>query len=369
MIHQIKNTGAQAILAHPTMLQAALAAAERAGLSRGRIFQFSDAYNPPFLGVRDWRSLIGSEAEGERYSWPKLSPEQAVNTVATINYSSGTTGLPKGVCVSHHNIVANVEQTIYVKYSGKPFDRTDHPPERWIGFLPLYHAYGQLWTILMCLKLQVPVYVMKQFVYEDFLGSIQKYKITHLQVAPPILVMLSKRPETSKYDISSVTDVLCGAAPLSKELQNDVSNRFGMQINQGWGMTEVTCGALHVPGGVNDDTGSVGQLDPNTELRLLDDEGNEVAVGEPGEMYIRGPQVCLRYWKNEQATAESIDADGWLKTGDVAVCDKRGYFWIVDRKKVCPILIPSFEAVTNVTGTDQSECPPSRPRGARGCPP
>ncbi|KAH6672045.1 putative sterigmatocystin biosynthesis monooxygenase stcW [Halenospora varia] len=106
-----------------------------------------------------------------------------------------------------------------------------------------------------------------------------------------------------------------------------------MQINQGWGMTEVTCGALHVPGGIYDDSGSVGQLDPNTECMLLDDDGNEVDLGKPGEMYIRGPQVCLRYWKNDQATRESISDDKWLRTGDVAVCDDRGYFWIVDRKK------------------------------------
>jgi len=174
---------------------------------------------------------------------------------------------------------------------------------------------------------------MKQFVYTDFLHTIQTFQITDLQVAPPIIVMLSKRPETSAYDISSVKTILCGAAPLSKELQNDVSKRFGLQINQGWGMTEVTCAALHVPGGVNDDSGSVGQIDPNTECMLLDDEGKEVAVGEPGELYVRGPQVCLRYWKNEAATQESISEDGWLKTGDVARCDERGYFWIVDRKK------------------------------------
>ena len=99
-------------------------------------------------------------------------------------------------------------------------------------------------------------------------------------------------------------------------------------------MTEVTCGALHVPGGVNDDSGSVGQLDPNCECKLLDDDGNEVKIGEPGEIYVRGPNVCLRYWKNDVATKDSISPDKWLKTGDVAVCNDKGYFWIVDRKKV-----------------------------------
>jgi 4-coumarate--CoA ligase len=184
----------------------------------------------------------------------------------------------------------------------------------------------------MAIKLMVPVYIMKQFQFEEFLRVIQRYKITHLQVAPPILVMISKRPETPRYDLSSVTDILCGAAPLSKELQNEVSARFGCQIVQGWGMTEVTCGAIHVPGGTWDDSGSVGQLDPNCECKLLDDDGKEVSVGEPGEIYVRGPQVCLRYWRNEAATKESLSPDGWLKTGDVAIV-KDGWFWIVDRKK------------------------------------
>jgi len=339
MVHQIKNTGAQIILAHPTMIKTAVAAAEKAGLSKSRIFQFSDEENQTQDGIKDWRHLIGSPSDGERWSWPKLTPEESVNTVATINYSSGTTGLPKGVCVSHHNLIANLEQTIFIRYHQKPYSRNNPEPERWIGFLPLYHAYGQQYTILMALVLQIPVYIMKQFVYGDFLQTIQDNKITHLQVAPPILVMLSKRPETKNYDISSVKDVLCGAAPLSKELQNDVSKRFNIHIKQGWGMTEVTCGALHIPGGVWDDSGSVGQLDPNTECMLKDDDGNEVAVGEPGEMYIRGPQVCLRYWKNDAATKESISEDKWLKTGDVAICDERGYFWIVDRKKVNSLLL------------------------------
>jgi 4-coumarate--CoA ligase len=94
---------------------------------------------------------------------------------------------------------------------------------------------------------------MRSFVYEDFLRIIQDHKITSLQVAPPIMVMLDKRPETPRHDLGSLEDMICGAAPLSKELQNSVAKKFDVQINQGWGMTEVTCGALHVPGGVRDE--------------------------------------------------------------------------------------------------------------------
>jgi 4-coumarate--CoA ligase len=184
----------------------------------------------------------------------------------------------------------------------------------------------------MAPKLLNPIYIMVKFVYSDFLASMQQYRITHLQAAPPILVMLDKRPETSNYDLSSLKNILCGAAPLSKELQNAVSRKFSVNVVQGWGMTEVTCGAIHVPGGRYDDSGSVGLLDPNSECRLLDDDGNEIVNGDRGEISVRGPQVCLGYWRNEAATKETLDSDGWLKTGDIALV-KDGWFWIVDRKK------------------------------------
>jgi 4-coumarate--CoA ligase len=333
MVYQIKNTGCKFLLVHPSLAKTALSACEQAGLSKDRIFLFSDEENKPLGNVLDWRTIISSEKEAEAWQWEEYSPERSCDTVATINYSSGTTGLPKGVCVSHYNLIANVEQTIFMRDHLKPYTPKTRPPERWLGFLPLYHAFGQLYSVLMACKLNVPVYIMKNFQYENFLFAIQNYKITHLQTAPPILIMLSKRPETKNFDLSSLTNILCGAAPLSKELQNDVAGRFGTQINQGWGMTEVTCGALHVPGGMNDDTGSVGLLFPNVDCKLLDDNGNEVKPGERGELCVRGPMVCMRYWKNEEATKEAIDADGWLKSGDVAICDKKGMFWIVDRKK------------------------------------
>jgi acyl-CoA synthetase (AMP-forming)/AMP-acid ligase II len=329
----MQNTTAKVLLSHPAHLPQALEAASKAGIPRSRIFQFSDTENPPQHGIPDWRSMIGSDSQGASYRWPELTPSEARSTVATINYSSGTTGLPKGVCVSHTNLVANVEQTVFMRYAHKPYPFEARPQERWVGFLPLYHAYGQLYTILMAIRLAVPVYVMREFRYEEFLAVIGRYRITSLQIAPPILVMLSKRPETSRFDLSSVKDVLCGAAPLSRELQNECQRRFNMQINQGWGMTEVTCGALHVPGGIKDDSGSVGRLDPNCECMLVDEDGKEVVTGQPGEMIVKGPNVCLGYWGNEEATKECLSEDGWLKTGDIAVCNDQGYFWIVDRKK------------------------------------
>ncbi|PGH26434.1 hypothetical protein AJ80_01932 [Polytolypa hystricis UAMH7299] len=327
--HQLRNTGAKAVFVHPSLAETALKAAKQIGLSSDRVFLFSDEPNAPAHGIQDWRSMLGSQEEGDRYQWHRMSEDEATTTLATVNYSSGTTGLPKGVSVSHFNVLANLEQTMFMRFH----EIKNRTPERWLGFLPLYHAYGQLYTIVMALRLEIPVYIMKQFHYEDFLGVIERFRITNLQIAPPILIMLSKRSETSKYDLSSLTHILCGAAPLSKELQNEVANRFKVQINQGWGMTETVAGAHHVPGGIRDSSGSVGQLFPNCECKLVDDDGKEVAPGEPGEMYIRGPQVCIGYWRNKAATEEAISPDGWLKTGDVAIVSKEGWFWIVDRKK------------------------------------
>ena len=218
--------------------------------------------------------------------------------------------------------------------AGSRFSSQPAPEERWLGFLPLYHAYGQLWSIVIACKLAIPVYVVANFNYEKFLQHIQDYKITSLQTAPPVIVMLGKRPETSKYDLSSLTEILCGAAPLARELQVEVSQRFELTIRQTWGGTEMTCSCTAVPGGLRDDSGSVGILYPNMGCKVVDDDGNEVEVGagQRGEAWLKGPNVCLGYWKNEQATADAIQ-QGYYRTGDVVTRDERGMYFVVDRKK------------------------------------
>lgn len=340
--HQIKNTVAKCILAHPSLVKNAVAAAQELGLPKEMIFQFDDHKCSTQDGVMDWTAMLGDPAEADKYRWRKLSPDESMSTVATINYSSGTTGLPKGVCISHHAMIANVEQTIFMRwYPG--LKKGDKPEERWVGFLPLYHAYGQLYVNLMATKVGIPVYVMKSFIYQDFLQHIQDYKITHLQVAPPILVMMNKRPETSKYDLSSLKGILCGAAPLAKDLQNAVQRDFNVDIKQGWGMSEVTCGSLLQLDPATD--GNVGKLLPNTECKLLDDDGKDVGYNTPGELYIRAPNVCLRYWKNKEATKEALSPDGWLKTGDVAVVNEKHLFYIVDRKKEVKSRPPDAQVV------------------------
>lgn len=246
---------------------------------------------------------------------------------------SSTTGLPKGVMISHRNVIANVEQSIFMRDLEQPYKPETRPQERWLGFLPLYHAYGQLWSVVAACRTLSPTFFMKAFNYVEFLGHIQNHKITHIQTAPPVLVMLAKRPETDDFDLSSLQNILCGAAPLSKELQNEVSAKCKVKIVQTWGMTEVTCSSLHVPGGMDDRSGCAGLIDPNAEIKLIDHNGKEVGPGERGEIHIRGPNVCQGYWRNPAATTASFDKDGFLITGDVAMKNEDGWYWIVDRKK------------------------------------
>ncbi|KAB8360696.1 hypothetical protein FH972_024433 [Carpinus fangiana] len=337
--YQIENTGAKAILVDPTLLDTALKATERTSFPREKLFLFNDEACPTTQGVLDWRTMLASDEEARHHRRHIQTPEESRTRVACLNYSSGTTGLPKGVCISAYNIIANVEQSLYMRRlrsddpsSLVPADTL--PPERWLGFLPLYHAYGQLWSIAAAARTATPVFFMRAFAFPTLLAHIQRHRITHLQTAPPVLVMLAKRPETRTHDLSSLRNILCGAAPLSKELQNAVMDTVGrdLRVVQTMGMTELTCSTLHVPGLMRDTSGAVGLADPNCSIKLVDAAGREVADGERGELCVRGPNVCLGYWRNAGATREAFDAAGFLRSGDVAV-RRAGWYWIVDRQK------------------------------------
>lgn len=361
------------------MLATACDAAAQVGLPSDRVLLFSEKENAPVNGVSDWHVVLGGDAAVESQRWKDMTEEEATQTVAVINYSSGTTGLPKGVCVSHYNVIANVAQIAHVKRMDKTWDAAS---ERWIGkqarpvdtclhysdvmlgFLPLYHAYGQFYTCLVAPTLGVPVYMMKQFDFVDMLRCVETNRITRLQIAPPVMVLLGKRPETLHYDLSSLKDITCGAAPLSRELQLDVAQKLNVSIKQGWGMTEATCGGLNTEKNEKI-TGSVGVLFPNMEGKLVDDDGREVTDGQPGEFWLRGPNVSLGYWKNEKATRETFTAEGWLKTGDVAIL-RGDSLYMVDRKKVICSAIFRRAAVANLrsVGTHQSQGFPSGARGA-----
>ena len=167
--YQMKVLDASVLFVHPSLLESGLKAAKEAGIPQNRIFLFDDVESKQIKGIEDWRSMLGSDMDAEKWTWDPLEGKAAEDTVACINFSSGTTGLPKGVCISHANLIANASQTKYNKFSATGRSEQSPGSETWLAFLPLYHAYSQLWTINIACRLRYKVYVMQKFVFEDFL--------------------------------------------------------------------------------------------------------------------------------------------------------------------------------------------------------
>ncbi|KAH8689269.1 putative amp-binding enzyme [Phaeosphaeriaceae sp. PMI808] len=331
--YQMKTAEAAVVFVHPSLLETTTTAAKKANISLNRLFMLSDTPCAPKFGVPHWHTMLASESEACGWQWDPLHGEATTNTVATVNFSSGTIGLAKGVCITHLKMVANKAQTIHMRLLETEYSEDNRPPERWIGFLPMYHGYAQLLCVMVMCKPRISVYIMSKFAYTDFLNYIQRYKINAAHVVPPVLVMMAKRQVTARYDLSSLQHIMSGAAPLKQDLQNELMARLNIIISQGWGMTETICVGIMVPGRSKDLSGSIGSLLPNTEAKLLEDEGQELHEdGEPGELYLRGPRILQKYSRNDEATNKCLSPDGWFRTGDVAV-QRENKWWIVDRKK------------------------------------
>ncbi|KAF8161247.1 AMP binding protein [Crassisporium funariophilum] len=265
---------------------------------------------------------------------------ELANETVYLCYSSGTTGKPKGVETTHKNITSVLEMVM------PAFPRMTEGVDAVLGFLPFYHIYGAVKLLHFPFRSGAPVAVMPRFDPEQFCANIDRYKITTALVVPPVLVLLARHPIVDKYDLSSLGTLFSGAAPLGAALTKQVASRLLIKrkgkgpvtILQGYGLTETspTTHLLPQADGVHK-MGSIGILLPNLEARLLvDGDGNgdiEAEEGKAGELWIRGPTIMKGYLNNPSATKESITTDGWFKTGDIAIRDSEGYYYIVDRRK------------------------------------
>jgi acyl-CoA synthetase (AMP-forming)/AMP-acid ligase II len=246
--------------------------------------------------------------------------------LAALPYSSGTTGYPKGVMLTHRNLVANLCQTQGAMPLG--------PDDVVIGVLPFFHIYGMQVILNLALRAGATIVTMPRFDLEGFLRIIQDRKVTRAYVVPPIALALAKHPLVDQFDVSSLKLVFSGAAPLGAELEQACTQRLGCRVSQGYGMTESAPVSHGVPLEGDLKPGTIGVTVPNMECRVVDVEtGEDVEQGERGELWMRGPNVMKGYLNNEEATKGTIDEDGWLHTGDVAIVDEDGYFSIVDRVK------------------------------------
>jgi len=310
---QLVNSGAGLLVVMAPFLPVALGAV--AGTAVREVVVLGDP--PEGSGLMPLTALLGSPLAAQ--------VPVAADDVVCMPYSSGTTGLSKGVMLTHRNLVANVAQVL------GPAEIT--ADETFIAVLPFFHIYGMQVLMNTGLRVGLTNVTMPRFDLEQFLSLHQTYGVTRSFVAPPIVLALAKHPAVDGYDLSTLHQVFSGAAPLSAELAAEAAARLGCEVVQGYGMTEMSPVSHLSPRG-RARAGSVGLTAPNTEMRIVDPTtGSDADAGVDGELWVRGPQVMKGYLNNPAATALTLDDEGWLHTGDICRVDDDGYVFVVDRLK------------------------------------
>ena len=306
--HQLEDSGAVALLVARVLMPVAEAAVKELPNVR-RVYCMEDLW--------EWAKDAPPE--------PRPVEIDPMEDLAVLPYSSGTTGLPKGVMLTHLNLISNIRQTLTIGYT------TAYSVG--LHFLPFYHIYGM--TVLMNCGFarggtQI---VLPGFNPEQILALIEKHKATDMFTVPPALLIMLNHPSFSQYDKSSLNFIYSGAAPLPLELAEQATRAFNCPLINGYGLTESSpLISTQVPNMVKLD--SIGSPVADTLMKLVDlDTDEELPPGKEGELLAKGPQMMKGYWNNPQATADTITEDGWLRTGDIAYADEDGCVHIVDRKK------------------------------------
>ncbi|HWJ82724.1 MAG TPA: AMP-binding protein [Nocardioides sp.] len=318
---QLGDSHASLYITVSPLLPAAKAGCEEAGLGADKIIVLD-----PTEGHESLADLLG---EGRAAPEVTLDPAEAL---AVLPYSSGTTGKGKGVMLTHRNLVANVAQ------SEPMLDVRDDDVV--LAVLPFFHIYGMNALLNLSLRVRAKVVTMPRFDLVEFLSKVQEHRCTFLFIAPPVAVALSKHPMVDDYDVSSVRAIISGAAPLDEALGEALKKRLGCGMLQGYGMTELSPVSHVMPMARTDlSIGSIGMAIPNVTFKVVDPATEEEISWEPGtrsapgELWVAGPMVMKGYLGNEQATKDTIDADGFLHTGDIVEVGEQGEVFVVDRLK------------------------------------
>ncbi|KZT30741.1 amp dependent CoA ligase [Neolentinus lepideus HHB14362 ss-1] len=340
LTHQVNTAGSKLLIAHSTLLKTALVTAGEAGIPPERVILLDVPSHPQHRTVADL------EKEGlnskTRYTERRFKSGEGKTKLAFFSFSSGTTGKAKAVMVSHYTLIANVIQ-MAAMYRG--FD----PNVRWedkyyrtgdvtTGILPLYHIYGLVLNLHFQLFSGGSYVVIPKFNFVEMLNSIVRFRITHLILVPPMLLLLCKHPIVKKYDLSHVRVIMSGAAPLSQEVIEQLAAVFPNRvIGQGYGLTETATALCTLPRTQKVGfSGAAGRLVPGTVVRLLKPDGSLAKAGERGELMACGPQITLGYYKDDKATKETflqIDGKRWVRTGDEVLIKENGDLFVVDRIK------------------------------------
>ena len=319
--HQLNNSGAEILIVHDSLLDMAKAAQESTPALKRMI-----VINPSYKGSDSfWELLENADAT------PPSVDIDPFEDLAALPYSSGTTGLSKGVMLTHHNLTAHNEQLTRVKEAN-----LSNESDVVLVHLPLFHIYGMTVVMNQFISVGATQVMMGRFDMDEFLGLLSTHRVTRLYSVPPVGLGLSQYPGVAKHDLSALKLGLFGAAPMSADMQMRVQQAIGAPVIQGYGLTE-TSPVINMDY-LEDELrrpGSVGPQVADTEEKVVDLEtgDKELPFGEIGELMVRGPQVMKGYYNNPEATRETITDDGWMHTGDIVRMDSDGYLYILDRKK------------------------------------
>jgi acyl-CoA synthetase (AMP-forming)/AMP-acid ligase II len=314
IIKQLTNSRAKYLLTIPQLMEKAREVAQASGVEK--LFVVGEAE-----GATSWSSLLD---HGDSSPALQMSPGE---DVAALPYSSGTTGFPKGVMLTHRNLVAMLR----LMEANDAFSQDD----TLICVVPMYHLYGLHIVINLGLSQGATIVTVPRYEPGQFLQTLEHYKVTVAPLVPPLVLALSRAPQVDDHDLSALRLIHCGAATLADNIARACSARLGCEIRYGYGLTEVSpLSHASLADSTKNAPGSVGYCLPNTECKIVDyTTGVELGADLEGEIWVRGPQLMKGYAANHEATAEMINSEGWLRTGDIGHCDASGQLFVVDRLK------------------------------------
>ena len=379
LAHAFQTAEVKALIVEPDLLINALKAASQAGIPRSNIFVFDHrtSVTQPWSddevwgeglggeerwgGLKSWRYLMG-HGESDWVTWDDETRSKA--TTAARLFSSGTTGLPKAVEMTHHNFIA--QHTMVLEHKPRDYEVIR------LLCTPMFHVSNVPRAHTSPLRGGLRTYVMRRFDLETWLQNIERFGITEANMVPPMVIQVINSSLTKKYSLKSIRNSWVGAAPLAAEPQARYKALLGQHtpFNQVWGMSETSCIATMVHYPEHDPTGSVGRFLPNMDAKLVDDEGNDITDYDVrGELCTRGPLIVKGYYNNPRANAESWDQDGYFHTGDIAVRRRdNGLWYIVDRKKVCRFLPHKLQPpLTPLRNSSKSAASKSPPPSSKAC--
>lgn len=315
--YQLKDSGAEMLIIENNILESlSLSGEELENIIVARVKE-----HPKYDTLQSY-----IENGSEEITPTSLNPKE---DIAVLQYTGGTTGLSKGVKLSHYNLVSNVVQVD--KFMGV---HCQQGKEKVLNVLPLFHVYGMTVSMNYCFYLQSTLYLVERFESTKILSLIHQEKITMFPGTPTIYVAVNADEDISSYDLSSIHTCISGSSPLSVEVKNQFERITGAKLVDAYGLSEASPVTHSNPVNGIQKPGSMGLPISGTECKIVDinDGEKEMQVNEPGELIVKGPQVMLGYWNKEGETRDSL-RDGWLYTGDIAYMDEEGYCFIVSRKK------------------------------------